>query len=439
MRARTLAAGATLAMLTAVWSAPAALAAEVNDQPTPPSATAPADEQAPQPQLRGNQPPTSTTTPTPEPKKKDEPEQGSQPSTSAKPEDKQDRRRDDQQPGRPEDQQQGRPEDQQPVVPGAKVLPRAELSVPGSVLPGDTFSVQARCKDGQVEHLSSDNGDVNINGERGRVSDDARPGRFTVELTCKGPGGEAKATASSSIKEGRGDGGRDGRAWLDLSPNSGERGDEVDVEAFCPGRGDARLEADGLDDVRLHRDGWKLTGKTHVERNADYGRTHATVICENGDRAHDGFYVRHDDDIAEFIDLDPGHGKRGDEIDVYVQCNDNDHVGRLEFDVLEDIDLDRDGRYYHGTAKVTGDAENGEHAVKVKCGGDWLEKEFFVHGDGESSDGGDQTSVYPKGAPETGGGPAQAPLGALALGLTGVVGAGAAGAGQVAERRAARR
>jgi hypothetical protein len=433
MRARTLAAGATLAMLTAVWSAPVALAAEDDPQPTPPSIAAQADDQAAQQpvQRQRQQPPTTTTTtPTPEPKRgEDNRGRGQQPpttTTTTSPEDK---------PGRG-----GRGDDQKPLQPvGPQVQPRAEVSLPGSVLPGDSFSVSARCENGQVKEIRSDNGDVRVDGERGRVQDNARPGRFSVELTCKGPGGEATARASSYIKEGRGDGGRDGRAWLDLSPNSGERGDDVDVEAFCPGRGDARLEADGLDDIRLHRDGWKLTGTTHVERNADFGRTHATLVCDNGDRARDGFYIRHDDDIAEFLDLDPGHGKRGDDIDVFVQCNDNDHVSRLESDVLEDIDLDRDGRYYHGTAKVTDDAETGEHTVRVKCGGDWLEEDFFVHGDGDSSDGGDQTSVYPKGAPETGGGPAQAPLGALALGVTGVLGAGAAGAGQVAERRAARR
>jgi hypothetical protein len=134
-------------------------------------------------------------------------------------------------------------------------------------------------------------------------------------------------------------------------------------------------------------------------------------------------------------------------VDVHVGCD--TWVGRVESDALDVIDLDRDGRpwRYSGMTHVSDDAQPGEHTVRVRCGDDTLEESFFVQGDGDHGGdggepgGGDAVSVYPLGAPETGGGPVDAaatvstgplsgPAGAwaaAAIGLAGVTAAGASG------------
>ena len=117
-----------------------------------------------------------------------------------------------------------------------------------------------------------------------------------------------------------------------------------------------------------------------------------------------GFWVLDDRNHGEYLDLDPSFGHRGDEIDVYVSCDDS--VGRLESDVLDDIEVSRydgHGWRYRATTHVEDDADSGEHTVRIRCGDDTLEESFFVQGDGDSPGGGDQVTVYPKGAPETGG------------------------------------
>ena len=115
-------------------------------------------------------------------------------------------------------------------------------------------------------------------------------------------------------------------------------------------------------------------------------------------------------------------------------------LGRHVVDVLEDVELDRDSDHYwrwDGTTHVDPHADFGEHTIRIKCGDNWLEEDFFVQ-DGDGPGGDVHTSVYPKGSGETGGGP-EDPVGLVALGLTGVLGAGLAGAGAVLERRGARR
>jgi hypothetical protein len=220
----------------------------------------------------------------------------------------------------------------------------------------------------------------------------------------------------------------------------------------------AFLRSDVLRDVTLRRDGNRLTGRTHVEDRADFGRGWVRVECGGGDRFDydTRFRVLRDRGEEEFLDLDPAFGERGDEVDVTVQCRSG--VGELRSDVLEDIRLDRNGRSstrFRGTTHVEDDAERGEHTVSVRCGDRTLAEEFFVKGDsapGDSdgrdsdpgdkgpdsggADGGDQTSVYPVGAPETGGGPVGGDLGGVpTLGLSGMVGAAASGSARTTSRR----
>jgi hypothetical protein len=310
---------------------------------------------------------------------------------------------------------------------------RARLSVPDQLYPGDRFRAFVYCPKGGDGSLSAPF--IRFRGADGVVDDRAPEGRVEVQLRCSG---NDEARDFSYIKKQD-----DGKAWLDLDPSSGKRGEEVDVRAYCPGNGRGRFEADGLVDIRLRFDGGRLTGETHVENGAPFGKTHGRLICENGARVSERFYVERDDH-DRFIDIDPNHGKRGKEIDIRVHC-DRD-LKKLESDVLDDIDLDRDGDdwwKYHGTTHVTSDADYGEHTVRIKCGDDWLEDDFFVQredsGD-DDNDSGDQSGLYPVGGVETGGGPTEGlPLGALALGLTGVLGAGVAAAGGVLETRGVRR
>jgi len=157
------------------------------------------------------------------------------------------------------------------------------------------------------------------------------------------------------------------------------------------------------------------------------------------------------DDHDSWLSLDPAYGHRGDDVDIRVGCD--RYVGRAESDALDDIDLDQDSRSrrYSGTTHVSDDASPGEHTVRVKCGDDTLEESFFVQGDGDHNGdggvagGGDQVSVYPQGAPETGGGPVPGTDGGsgawavVALGIAGVTGAAMAGAGSALARRRAGR
>ena len=115
--------------------------------------------------------------------------------------------------------------------------------------------------------------------------------------------------------------------------------------------------------------------------------------------------------------------------------------------------MDRDGRdwRYEGSTHVSDDAEPGEHTVRVSCGNDTLEESFFVQGDGDhngdddSSEpgGGEYVSVYPVGAPETGGGPVDGDDGGspglTALGVLGLTGTVLAGTWVALVRRNSRR
>lgn len=308
---------------------------------------------------------------------------------------------------------------------------KARLSVPDQVYPGDRFRADAFCAQGSGALGAPF---VSFQGLDGVVDQAAQEGRFEVVLRC--PNDDAARDYFYVKKK------YDGKPWLDLDPNSGERGDEVDIRAYCPGNGHGRFEADGLDDVNLHLDGGRLVGETHVEHHADFGRTFGRLICENGDRDRERFWVERDEH-DRFLDLDPGHGHRGDEVDIRVHC-DRD-LKKLESDVLDDIELDRDGDKwwkYSGTTHVDSDADYGEHTVKIKCGDDWLEEDFFVQRDGDSNDSddsGEQSGLYPVGGVETGGGPTAdaggVPAGAVVLGLTGVLGAVMAGAGGFLETR----
>jgi hypothetical protein len=314
---------------------------------------------------------------------------------------------------------------------------QARLSVPSEVFPGDRFTARVQCLQGGRSSLGGQF--VRFNGLDGVVDEAAQEGRFGVTLRCSN---NDEVTEFFYVKRKPID--LDGRARINLNPNSGKRGDDVDIRAYCPGDGHGRFESDGLDDVNLHLDGGWLRGETHVEKNANFGKTSGRLICDNGDRDWDRFYVERDEH-DRFLDLDLNHGHRGDDVDVRVHC-DRD-LKDLESDVLKDIKLDRDGDdwwKFSGTTHVQDDAEYGEHTVRIKCGDDWLEDDFFVQGgsskgDSDKGDSGEQTGLYPEGGVETGGGPSGgAPYGAVALGLTGVLGAALAGAGAVAEGRGAR-
>lgn len=327
-----------------------------------------------------------------------------------------------------------------PIAPGGPNPgdKRARLSVPDQLYPGDRFKAVTSCPQGDG---SLGGQFVRFTGLDGIVDDNAAEGRFGVTLRC--PDSD-EITEYFYVK--RKFDGFDGKARLNLNPHSGERGDEVDIRAYCPGNGRGRFESDGLDDVRLRLDGGRLTGETHVEREAHFGRTSGRLICDNGDRDWARFYVERDEH-DRFLDLDENYGRRGDDVDVRVHC-DRD-LKELESDVLKDITLDRDGDdwwKFSGTTHVQDDAEYGEHTIRIKCGDDWLEDDFFVKGGGGGDDGddqgdsGEQAGLYPKGGVETGGGPADGlPLGAVALGLTGVLGAALAGAGSACETRGVRR
>jgi hypothetical protein len=227
----------------------------------------------------------------------------------------------------------------------------------------------------------------------------------------------------------------------------------VDVSVRCRDNS-ARLDSDALDDITLHRDGGRLRGSTRVVGHVGNGWHRVTVSCDGHSESR-GFLVLSDrGDHDRYLSVDPGYGHRGDEVDIHVGCDWS--VGRVESNALDDIDVDHDGRpwRYSGTTHVSDDAEPGEHTVRVRCGNDTLEESFFVKGDhdgdhdgdngsdGDDStpDGGEQTSVYPLGAPETGGGPVGGGSpGLAALGVIGATGATIAGAGTALVRRGARR
>ncbi|HEX4252316.1 MAG TPA: hypothetical protein VH008_30940, partial [Pseudonocardia sp.] len=326
---------------------------------------------------------------------------------------------------------------------------RATLSVsPRTVRQGDIVTFNGGCSRGQQVDLRAD--DVNVRGDRGYVDDNAREGDHTATRVCRDGGRQETATDHFRVirdDDNHGPGG-DGPRDLWLSDRSGYRGDNVDVSVRCRDNS-ARLEADGLDDITLRRDGSRLTGTTHVENRADPGWHRVTVSCD-GHSDSVGFRVLRDrPDHDRYLNVDPGYGHRGDEVDIHVGCDWS--VGRVESDALDDIDLDRDGRdwRYAGSTHVSDNADPGEHTVKVSCGNDTMEESFFVQGDsdhnGDDSStpgGGEYVSVYPVGAPETGGGPVDDGGGSrawTALGLLGLTGAALAGTGTALARRNSRR
>jgi hypothetical protein len=335
--------------------------------------------------------------------------------------------------------------------------PKATLTVsPHTVRQGNAIYANGGCQNSQQQALYGD--DVSFQGDRGWVSDNAREGEHTVTRVCMNGGKRDQAVDHFQVIRGDG-GGANGNGPRDfwMSPRSGYRGDEVDVSVRCRDN-TARLDSDALFDITLHGDGGvyhggpgRLTGVTHVRGDASSGRHRVTVRCD-GHNADTWFDVLRDrGDHDKYLDLSPGFGHRGDAIDVNVGCDSS--VGSLHSDVLDNIDLDHDGRdwRYEGTTHVRDDADSGEHTVKIRCGGDTVEQDFFVQGDGDhdgdggydgdnagSPGGGDTVSVYPQGAPETGGGPVDSnPAGVLALGLTGLT--GAAGVSTSSARRGVRR
>ncbi|MDT7608008.1 MAG: hypothetical protein QOG96_2511, partial [Pseudonocardiales bacterium] len=327
------------------------------------------------------------------------------------------------------------------------------LSVsPKLVRQGGTVYFNGDCGAGRQISLSAD--DVEVRGRAGTVRDDARLGDHTATRECAYGGGAVTATHDNfrvvpGDNNGNGDGPRD--FWL--SDRSGYRGDSVDVSVRCRDNS-ARLDSDALDDITLHRDGGRLRGSTRVVGHVGNGWHRVTVSCDGHSESR-GFLVLSDrGDHDRYLSVDPGYGHRGDEVDIHVGCDWS--VGRVESNALDDIDVDHDGRpwRYSGTTHVSDDAEPGEHTVRVRCGNDTLEESFFVKGDhdgdhdgdngsdGDDStpDGGEQTSVYPLGAPETGGGPVGGGSpGLVALGVIGATGATIAGAGTALVRRGARR
>ncbi|WP_028924777.1 hypothetical protein [Pseudonocardia acaciae] len=327
--------------------------------------------------------------------------------------------------------------------------PKAYLAVsPRVVKQGEIIYANGYCLESTQVALFGDG--VSFRGNRGYVDDNAREGDHTVTRICRSGAKEDRATDTFRVDRGGGWPGT-GPADFWMSDRSGYRGDSVDVSVRCRDN-NARLESNALDDITLRRDGSRLTGTTHVERNADYGWHRVTVYCD-GHSTTAGFWVnREHGDHDRYLTLKPGSGHRGDSIDVYVGCDRS--LGRLESDVLDDIDLDRKGRgsfRWSGTTHVEDDADRGEHTVKIRCGDDTLEETFFVRGDDDKDDdggdggdgggpsGGDYVTVYPKGGVETGGGPAGGSAGLVALGLTGVTGAGMPGAGSARGRRGERR
>jgi hypothetical protein len=319
--------------------------------------------------------------------------------------------------------------------------PKAFLSVsPRVVKQGEFVYANGRCLNSQQESLTGD--DVHFRGEKGWVDDNAREGEHTVRRVCRDGGKVDVATDTFRVIKGdswNGQGPRD--FWL--SDRSGYRGDEIDLSVRCRDNS-ARVESDALDDVTLRRDGSRLTGTTHVEHDAKGGWHRVTVHCD-GNTESRGFWVNRDRDHEKYLDLDPSYGHPGDEIDVNVGCDWS--IGRLESDVLDDIELDRDGKdwRYHGTTHVEDDAEPGEHTVKIRCGDDTLEETFFVRGSDDndsddSPDGGEYVSVYPKGGVETGGGPVDnQPLGVVSLDLTSLSSASIAGIDAALARASERR
>jgi hypothetical protein len=322
---------------------------------------------------------------------------------------------------------------------------KATLSVsPKVVRQGDAVYANGDCHNSTQQGLFGDG--VSFNGDRGWVDDNASLGDHTVTRVCvNGPKRDVATDRFRVILgggSGQGPGGGNGPWDLWLSERSGYRGDEVDVSVRC--RDDrAQLDSDVLDDITLRRHGSRLTGITHVRDHADDGWNRVTVSCD-GNSQSVGFWVLRDrGDHNEYLDLDPAFGHRGDAVDVHVGCD--SWVSSLHSNVLDDIDLDHDGRpwRFEGTTHVRDDADPGEHTVRVRCGGDALEVSFFVQGsgdrdgdDGGSQGGGNDVTVYPKGAPETGGGPTgQSSAGLFALGLTGLTGAGLSGRNRRKDQR----
>lgn len=319
---------------------------------------------------------------------------------------------------------------------------------PKVVRQGDVIYANGGCGRGQQQGLFGD--DVNFRGRQGWVSDNAREGDHTVTRVCligppNGPGPRpqylkrVEATDHFRVIRGDGPGGGPGPRDFWLSDRSGYRGDSIDVSVRC--RDDrARLDSDVLDDVTLRRDGSRLTGTTHVRGRVDEGWHRVTVSCDGNSRSTGFWLLRDRGDHDEYLDLDPAYGRPGDSIDVHVGCD--SRVGSLDSRVLDDIDLDHDGRpwRYAGTTHVRDDAEPGEHTVRVRCGGDTFEVNFFVQeghdggglgeDDGGTPGGGNDVTVYPSGAPETGGGPVgdnqSGPLAFGLLALAGLIGTGLA-------------
>jgi hypothetical protein len=351
------------------------------------------------------------------------------------------------------------------------------LSVsPKVVRQGGTVYFNGDCGGGRQLSVTAD--DVDVRGGAGTVRDDARLDDHTATRECAYGGGAVTATHDNfRVVPGDGNGSGDGPRDFWLSDRSDYRGDSVDVSVRCRDNS-ARLDSDALEDITLHRDGGRLTGGTRVVGHVGNGWHRVTVSCDGHSQSR-GFLVLSDrGDHDRYLSVDPGYGHRGDEVDIHVGCDWS--VGRVESDALDDIDVHHDGRpwRYSGSTHVSDDAEPGEHTVRVRCGDDTLEESFFVKGDhdgdnngghdgdnnngdnnngdnnngdnnnggngpdGDDStpDGGEQTSVYPLGAPETGGGPVGGGSpGLAALGVIGATGVAMAGAGTALVRRGVRR
>src|SRR5581483_3157243 len=162
---------------------------------------------------------------------------------------------------------------------------------------------------------------------------------------------------------------------------------------------------------------------------------------------------------GRFNDCDRDHHSRGDNNrdEWFRDCDKHrrDHACGCDSDKDRDWfrDCDRDhhwdgdrdhDRWYRDCDKHHRDKACGCDSDKHHHDGDDDKDKDKKKKDKDDNDkkGGKQTSVYPKGAPETGGGPVDDgdnPVAMLALGITGLTGAGLAGAGAIAERRQARR
>lgn len=195
-------------------------------------------------------------------------------------------------------------------------------------------------------------------------------------------------------------------------------GQELQIQGYCPDPDAGPLTSDGLTNIQILHDPASgppnLNASGMVADGTAAGVYPVSMDC-SGQTLSVTFTVVEPDDPthdlpADYLVVNPTTTRPGETVTAQAACVDTDEA-MLSSPVLRAVTLAPDPEGHqpwaiHGTTTVTQDAEPGDYPVSAKCAGGVVETTItvLVHpsADGGQSDGTDQVSRVPRGAPETG-------------------------------------